>query len=167
MNFLEFQALPQELAEQTLLRCCGSKIWANQMAKTRPFQSLKNMHRDAVKTWESLHVQDWLEAFAHHPRIGDRKALATRFASTRNWSVIEQAGVVVAEEDVLDRLAYGNDNYTQRFGYVFLVCATGKTAIEILNFLEDRIKNSPEKELQIAQKEQQKIMSLRISKMFE
>ena len=85
----------------------------------------------------------------------------------RNWSANEQVGVEKAEEDILDRLASGNEKYSQRFGYVFLVCATGKSALEMLNLLEARINNSPEEELQIAQQEQQKIMLLRLDKMFE
>jgi len=167
MNFTDFQILPIEDAEQALLRCCGSQNWANKMAQSRPFGSLEAMHKAATRIWEDLKVQDWLEAFEHHPRIGDRQVLAARFASTRNWSANEQAGVAVAEEDILDRLASGNDKYSQRFGYVFLVCATGKSALEMLNLLEARINNSPEEELQIAQQEQQKIMLLRLDKMFE
>ena len=137
------------------------------MAQSRPFGSLAAMHNVAIQIWEDLKVQDWLEAFENHPRIGDRKALAARFASTRNWSANEQAGVEVAEEQILDRLASGNEKYFQRFGYVFLVCATGKSALEMLNLLEARINNSPEEELQIAQQEQQKIMLIRLDKMFE
>ena len=167
MNFSDFQVLPIEQAEEVLLLCCGSQNWANKMAQLRPFQSLEEVHNTAVRIWESLQVQEWLEAFAHHPRIGDRQALASRFASTRNWSANEQAGVEVAEEDILDRLASGNEKYSQRFGYVFLVCATGKSALEMLNLLEARINNSPEEELQIAQQEQQKIMLLRLDKMFK
>ena len=167
MNFSDFQVLPIEQAEEVLLLCCGSQNWANKMAQLRPFQSLEEVHNTAVRIWESLQVQEWLEAFAHHPRIGDRQALAARFASTRNWSANEQAGVAVAEEEVLDRLALGNEEYSRRFGYVFLVCATGKSALEMLNLLEARIKNSPEEELQIAQQEQQKIMLLRLDKMFK
>ena len=167
MNFSDFQVLPIEQAEEVLLLCCGSQNWANKMAQLRPFQSLEEVQNTAVRIWESLQVQEWLEAFAHHPRIGDRQALAARFASTRNWSANEQAGVAVAEEEVLDRLALGNEEYSQRFGYVFLVCATGKSALEMLNLLEARINNSPEEELQIAQQEQQKIMLLRLDKMFK
>jgi 2-oxo-4-hydroxy-4-carboxy-5-ureidoimidazoline decarboxylase len=167
MNFSDFQVLPIEQAEEVLLLCCGSQNWANKMAQLRPFQSLEEVHNTAVRIWESLQVQEWLEAFAHHPRIGDRQALAARFASTRNWSANEQAGVAVAEEEVLDRLALGNEEYSRRFGYVFLVCATGKSALEMLNLLEARINNSPEEELQIAQQEQQKIMLLRLDKMFK
>ena len=167
MNFSDFQVLPIEQAEEVLLLCCGSQNWANKMAQLRPFQSLEEVHNTAVRIWESLQVQEWLEAFAHHPRIGDRQALAARFASTRNWSANEQAGVAVAEEEVLDRLALGNEEYSRRFGYVFLVCATGKSAFEMLNLLEARINNSPEEELQIAQQEQQKIMLLRLDKMFK
>ena len=167
MNFSDFQVLPIEQAEEVLLLCCGSQNWANKMAQLRPFQSLEEVQNTAVRIWESLQVQEWLEAFAHHPRIGDRQALAARFASTRNWSANEQVGVEKAEEDILDRLASGNEKYSQRFGYVFLVCATGKSALEMLNLLEARINNSPEEELQIAQQEQQKIMLLRLDKMFE
>ena len=104
MNFTDFQIVPIEDAEQALLRCCGSQNWANKMAQLRPFGSLEAMHKVATRIWENLKVQDWLEAFEHHPRIGDRQALAARFASTRNWSANEQAGVEVAEEDILDRL---------------------------------------------------------------
>jgi len=129
MNFSDFQILPIEDAEEALLRCCGSKNWAKKMAQSRPFGSLERRHVTAVQIWQDLQVQDWLEAFEHHPRIGDRQALAARFASTRNWSANEQAGVEVAEEDLLDRLASGNEKYSQRFGYVFLVCATGKSAL--------------------------------------
>jgi len=167
MNFTDFQILPIADAEQALLRCCGSQNWASKMAQSRPFRSLEAMYNAATQIWEDLKVQDWLEAFEHHPRIGDRKALAARFASTRNWSANEQAGVEVAEEQILDRLASGNEKYSQRFGYVFLVCATGKSALEMLNLLEARIDNSPEEELQIAQQEQQKIMLLRLDKMFK
>ncbi len=167
MNFFDFQVLPIEQAEEVLLLCCGSQNWANKMAQLRPFQSMEEVHNTAVRIWESLQVQEWLEAFAHHPRIGDRQALAARFASTRNWSANEQAGVEEAEKDILDRLASGNEKYSQRFGYVFLVCATGKSALEMLNLLESRINNSPEEELQIAQQEQQKIMLLRLDKMFQ
>ena len=167
MNFSDFQVLPIEQAEEVLLLCCGSQNWANKMAQLRPFQSLEEVQNTAVRIWESLQAQEWLEAFAHHPRIGDRQALAARFASTRNWSANEQAGVAVAEEEVLDRLALGNEEYSRRFGYVFLVCATGKSALEMLNLLEARINNSPEEELQIAQQEQQKIMLLRLDKMFK
>ena len=167
MNFSDFQVLPIEQAEEVLLLCCGSQNWANKMAQLRPFQSLEEVQNTAVRIWESLQVQEWLEAFAHHPRIGDRQALAARFASTRNWSANEQVGVEKAEEDILDRLASGNEKYSQRFGYVFLVCATGKSALEMLNLLEARINNSPEEELQIAQQEQQKIMLLRLDKMFK
>ena len=167
MNFNDFQNLPMEDAEQALLRCCGSKNWANKMAKSRPFGSLEAMYNAATKIWEDLKFQDWLEAFEHHPRIGDSQALAARFASTRNWSANEQAGVEVAEEQILDKLKSGNEKYFQRFGYVFLVCATGKSALEMLYLLEARINNSPEEEFQIAQLEQQKIMLLRLDKMFE
>jgi 2-oxo-4-hydroxy-4-carboxy-5-ureidoimidazoline decarboxylase len=167
MNFSDFQILPKEQAEEALLRCCGSQSWANKMVQSRPFGSLEAMQNKAGQIWEDLQVPDWLEAFEHHPRIGDRQAVAARFASTRDWSANEQAGAEEAEKDILDRLASGNEKYSQRFGYVFLVCATGKSALEILNILESRINNSPEEELQIAQQEQQKIMLLRLDKMFQ
>ena len=106
MNFSDFQILPIKDAEEALLCCCSSRNWANKMAQSRPFESLERIHKTAVQIWEDLQAQDWLEAFEHHPRIGDRQALAARFANTRNWSASEQAGVAVAEQDVLDRLAF-------------------------------------------------------------
>ena len=154
-----------------MLRKLFALLWLPKLGKKNgPIKTFWITGSDAQSSHPDLggfESQDWLEAFEHHPRIGDRQALAARFASTRNWSANEQAGVEMAEEVILDRLASGNDQYSQRFGYVFLVCATGKSALEMLNLLEARINNSPEEELQIAQQEQQKIMLLRLDKMFE
>ena len=125
MNCSDCQIVPEEQAEEALLRCCGSKNWAKKMAQSRPVGSLERIHETAVQIWQDLQVQDWLEAFEHHPRIGDRQALAARFASTRHWSANEQAGVELAEEDILDSLASVNAKYSMRFGYVVLVCSTG------------------------------------------
>lgn len=166
MTLQEFHQLSQSDAIAALLRCCGSRAWSQEMEQARPFVSLADLQEHAIAVWESLGREDWLEAFSHHPRIGDRQALAAKYSSTRDWSANEQAGVAVAEEEVLDRLATGNAEYETRFGFVFLVCATGKTAAQMLSLLEQRLPHSPEDELQIAQGEQQKIMLLRMEKLF-
>ena len=108
---------------------------------------------------------DWLEAFAAHPRIGDLDALRKKFASTANWCAGEQAGVAAADEAVLTALADGNRAYEARFGYIFIVCATGKSAAEMLAILTARLANDPEVELKVATAEQAKITRLRLEKL--
>ncbi len=113
----------------------------------------------------ALAPADWLEAFAAHPKIGDRDALRAKFAATAAWSAIEQAGVDGAPEEVLDALADANDRYHERFGYIFIVCATGKTAEEMLALIRERLSNDPEVELRTAAAEQAKIARIRLEKL--
>ena len=112
--------------------------------------------------WFGLDEQDWLEAFAHHPRIGDRASLGARFHATHDLSANEQSGVAAAREDVLDALARENADYVDRFGFIFIVCATGKSAEEMLRMLRDRLSNDRATELRIAAEEQAKITALRL-----
>lgn len=107
----------------------------------------------------------WLEAFACHPKIGDLESLKMKFAGNRQWSSGEQAGMAGVEEDTLLRFAQANEEYEKRFGYIFIVCATGKSAAEMLAMLEDRLQNDPDTELAIASGEQKKITQLRLQKM--
>ena len=109
--------------------------------------------------------QAWLEAFGGHPKIGDLDSLRMRLAGNKQWSAGEQAGVEVANEETLQRLADGNREYEQRFGYVFIVCATGKTAAEMLALLESRLRNDDSTELSAASEEQRKITHLRLGKL--
>lgn len=158
-------ALPEEKALEELLRCCGATRWAEALIRLRPFREPSELLAAAGKTWDGLGPADWLEAFSHHPRIGDREALRTRFASTRVWAAGEQSGVAEAEERVLDGLAEGNQAYEARFGYIFIVCATGKTAGEMLDLLRERLRNDAETELRVAAAEQAKITRLRLEKL--
>ena len=152
-------------AREELLRCCGSSRWAEAMTARRPFPDEAALHAAAEDVWWILGEADWREAFAHHPKIGDQDALRARFASTRTWAAGEQSGVASASEDVLTALAEGNQAYEDRFGYIFIVCATGKTAPEMLAWLRERLPHSPPDEIRIAAGEQAKITRLRLEKL--
>lgn len=152
-------------ATAALLRCCGAARWARAVTSARPFHSGEALHRVAEREWESASREEILEAFSHHPRIGDRASLRDRFPSTHAWSASEQAGAAVAEEKVLDDLAQENRDYEARFGHIFVVCASGKTAAEMLALLRARVGNDPEIELKIAALEQMKITRLRLEKL--
>ncbi len=158
-------ALSNDEAVAALMRCCGSTRWAKAMAKRRPFTSLGHVLGASEETWWKLGDGDYREAFTHHPEIGaDIALLRERYAATATWSAGEQAGVAAASEVTLQALAQGNRTYKERFGHVFLVCATGKSAAEMLALLEERIDNSPENELRVAAGEHVKITSVRLKK---
>ena len=132
------------------------------MLSRRPFGDQATLLSAARDVWFSLAASDWREAFSHHPKIGDRDALRARFAATRSLSEREQAGVSGASDDVLDALAEGNAAYEHRFGFIFIVCATGKTAEEMLGLLRSRLDNDPAREIQVAAAEQARITALRL-----
>lgn len=132
------------------------------MMRSRPFASRETLMASALGAAHSLSREDWLEAFSHHPMIGDRASLAKRFPATAHLSEREQAGVDAAVDDVVSALADANDAYRNRFGHIFIVCATGLTAGEILERLRARLHNDPDTELQVAAREQEKITALRL-----
>ena len=152
-------------AVAAFLRCCGSRRWADAMARGRPYRHEAALLAAAERAFVPLASADWLEAFSHHPRIGERKALAERFPATTGWSASEQAAVAGAGEDVLDALLRANREYEARFGYIFIVCATGKSAPEMLALLRRRLPNDPDAELEIAAAEQRKITAIRLKKL--
>ncbi len=152
-------------ARQAFLRCCGVDRWANQMAQRRPFGDEAELLDTATQIWRSLGSNDWLAAFAAHAKIGDLDSLRRKFGQTAAWSTAEQAGVAGASDQVLRALAEGNAQYESRFGYRFIVCATGKSAGEMLALLQERLENDPVCELPIAAAEQEKIMRLRLEKL--
>ncbi len=164
MRLEEFNALPEREALAHLERCCGSRKWCSRMASERPFSNRAALIATSAKIWSELSDSDWLEAFTHHPRIGDLSAMRAKFASTADWAKQEQAGTAAASERTLQELADGNARYQTRFGHVFLVCATGKSADEMLALLKTRIDNSPQEELCIAAGEQTKITRIRLEK---
>jgi OHCU decarboxylase len=162
--------LPAAAAEAELLACCGASLWAREMAARRPFVNLADLFAAADKIWRSLGSEDWLEAFARHPQIGEKAGEkqiedeAGRHLSGR-WSTEEQSGAKRDSADVMARLAEGNRAYRQRFGYIFIVCATGKTSQEMLAILERRLQNDASAELTIAAEEQRRITHLRLEKL--
>lgn len=165
MTLDTLNTLGHEEAVAALLRCCGSITWAERMAGSRPFSGFKALLARADELWGELSRPDCLEAFAAHPKIGDVHQLKEKFASTADWSSGEQSGVNHADEQVLERLALGNQRYEQTFGYRFIVCATGKSAAEMVALLEARLGHAPGDEWAVACDEQAKIMKLRLEKL--
>jgi OHCU decarboxylase len=161
----EINALSETVARAALMNCCGATRWAEQMAARRPFSDEAQMLAIAEEIWRSLGRDDLLEAFAAHPKIGDLDGLRKKLAASAAWATQEQAGVAGAEDETLKGLAEGNRRYEAKFGYIFVVCATGKTAAGMLAILEKRLRNGPEEELGIAAVEQEKIMLLRLRKL--
>ncbi len=158
-------ALPREEAERELLRCCGAHRWGERMLARRPFADTESLLSAADEICGTLERKDWLEAFSHHPRIGGDDAQENRFAATRSWSSGEQAGVDGADASVRHRLGTANDAYYERFGYVFLICATGRNVTEMLAEAQRRLLNDPDTELQVAAEQQRRITRLRLSKL--
>jgi hydroxyisourate hydrolase len=164
-DLTELNGSSDAAARSAFLRCYGSARWAERMTALRPFASVHDVFAAADSLWPSLEPADWLEAFAAHPKIGDFDALKTRFASTGAWSATEQSGVATASEAVLRALAARNAEYEARFGFIFIVCATGKSAPELLALIEQRIGNDPQAELLISAGEQAKITRIRLRKL--
>ena len=165
MTLIELNALETEAATRELLRCCGSQQWATAMTAARPFATLDALTDAADTIWASLDRSDWLEAFASHPKIG--AAVQAGQGGDAAWSAAEQAGVASASTDVLARLAEANREYEARFGHIFIVCATGKSADDMLRLLEQRLENDPLIELRVAAQEQRKITRIRLEKLLE
>ena len=153
-------------AEAAMRRCCGANRWVQGMLDAMPFSSRTHLFGEAERLWWSLGDGDWLEAFDHHPKIGaDPEQLRQKFQHTADWSEAEQSSVQNASEAVLDELAQGNIDYEAKFGFLFIVCATGKSAAEMLHLLRDRLPNETAYELRIAAGEQAKITRLRLEKL--
>ena len=160
LNNLEPSALKKEL-----IKCCGSSAWADQMCDLFPFEQKADLFEIAEDVWYHCDREDFLEAFEHHPKIGDINSLKEKFANTSQWASGEQADVHKAKSNVLESLAKGNVDYENKFGYIFIVCATGKSAEEMLELLNERLINEPEEEMMIAMEEQNKITKIRLEKL--
>jgi allantoinase len=165
LDVAPLNALSEPDARAAFLRCCGSTLWAERMTSRRPFAGGADLFAAADKIWRDLSRADQLEAFAAHPKIGDVDSVRAKFASTASWSAHEQAGVAATTEVTLQSLAAGNRAYKERFGHIFIVCATGKTAEEMLALLQQRLCNGPADELRIAAAEQEKITRLRLERL--
>ncbi len=158
-------ATPEE-AEALLLDCCGSRRWAQIMAESRPFDDFRQLDQRAEHIWSGLTDEDRLEAFGAHPKIGSRKGAPTQQERAAAWSEKEQGGTYTASKRVLSDLEETNRLYERKFGYIFIVCATGKTADEMLGIARERLKNDPASEMKIAASEQNKITRIRLEKLF-
>lgn len=165
MQLSELNSLEAERAAEEFTKCCGSSSWVQGMVKARPFRDAAHLFEVAHQVWDECSEADGLEAFTHHPKIGGKEELAKKFASTSEWASGEQASVKEASEAVLDALSQGNIDYETKFGYIFIVCATGKTAQEMLDLLQQRLPNPPETEIGIAMGEQMKITIIRLQKL--
>jgi allantoicase len=163
----EFNELDKLKARDQLSKCCGSTKWVDSMLSHFPFKSIEILQAKADEVWQVCEEADALEAFAHHPKIGDRESIVKKFESTKEWASDEQKGMGLANDEMIDRLAKGNIDYERKFGYIFIVFATGKSAMEMLDILEKRLTNEPGTELKIAMEEQHKITKLRLNKLFQ
>jgi 5-hydroxyisourate hydrolase/2-oxo-4-hydroxy-4-carboxy-5-ureidoimidazoline decarboxylase len=160
MTLSTYNNLDKEKAAQHLMDCCGSTLWVSALMRSFPFTSEKQLVDLSTKIWyDECSESDWRASFTHHPKIGDVKSLTEKFAGK------EQAGVAVATQETIASLAQANTDYENKFGFIFIVCATGKSASEMLQLLLDRLKNTAEEELHIAMGEQQKISIIRFKKL--
>lgn len=166
MDVKEFNNLEEKSAIAEFMKCCGSNFWSERMVARRPFKDLEDIMIQAEVCWSAASNGDVKEAFLHHPKIGDIESLEKKFASTSKWAGNEQKGVNTASREVLEELCLANEKYEKKFGFIFIIYATGKTAAEMLVNVKARMFNDPETELLIAKAEQHKITVLRLNKLF-
>lgn len=148
-----------------LRQCCTCEAWIERVVQQRPFASAQELQRTADRAWIDLAEGDYLQAFEGHPKIGDINSLQAKYANTKALAAGEQSAVDNAGEDVIAALAQGNSEYEQKFGFIFIVCATGKSAGEMLALLQARLPNDRELELLNAAEEQRKIFQIRLEKL--
>jgi len=165
MTLFELNTLPKAARAEALRTCCGASAWVDAMMGIFPVATPETLFAQAHTIWYSLTEHDWREAFTHHPKIGDINSLKEKFASTSAWAASEQGAVRQASQQVLETLAEGNTAYEQKFHYIFIVCATGKSAEEMLELLQARLPNPPAQEIRVAMAEQAKITEIRLQKL--
>lgn len=163
MTLDEFNVLPSAQAELALKDCCGSSGWAERVSSQRPYVTMEALYKAADTIWWKLERDDWLEAFSHHPQIGEEPGSGS--ASARQWAQREQTGARSASEEVKERLVRGNRAYFEKFGYIYIVCATGKSAEGMLAILNQRLQNDVASELSIAAEQQRLITRIRLDKL--
>lgn len=156
---------PVQELEKFFRRCCTCETWIKRMVAGRPYNSRDSVLKAAAVNWQGLDESDYLEAFEGHPMIGDIQSLAMKYADTRTFAHDEQSRVTTANQEILQALATGNGEYQARFGFVFLVCATDKSAGEILAILQARLRNTRDMEIQHAGQEQCKITRIRLERL--
>lgn len=160
-------ALPSGEAVAAFTQCCAARAWASAMAAQRPYRNAHALFETADRIWQDLGPDAWREAFDGHPRIGERKSAAVQTATEERWSAQEQAGAQHADAVVSAELAAAQRAYEARFGHIFLICATGLSALDMLAALRTRMRHDPQTELRVAAEEQQKITRLRLEKLLK
>jgi len=165
MTIADYDHLEVRDKKLLLIQCCGSQKWVDKMIGLPPAEDLIDLFEEAEEMWYECNEDDWKEAFTHHPMIGDIDSLKKKFLADQ-FAGKEQASISDSSEEVLQALAGGNHLYQQKFGYIFIVFATGKSAEEILDILHKRLNNNPKEEIKIAMEEQNKITQLRLQNLF-
>ena len=164
MTLEEFNQLDPETRRSQLMQKCQCAAWAERVAARAPFGDRKELLDVAALEWQTADEKEVLDAFAGHPQIGDLGVLKNRYAVTAN---AEQGQVLNADERTLVALKDANEAYLSRYGFIFIVCASGKSAEEMLVMISDRLKNSRADELVNGAREQAAITELRLKKMIE
>ncbi len=159
--------LPKEQAFDVFMQCNTSQKWCMRMEQSRPFSDSQSLLEIADQHWKLSKEEDYLEAFEGHPEIGDVSTLKEKYRNTEKLAGHEQSGVNKANENTLQLLAQGNFDYKEKFGFIFIVCATGKSAEEMLHLLQNRLPNFRKQELDNAAEEQRKITQIRLLKLLE
>ena len=162
MNTAELNSLPRQTAFDTFHQCCAAKRWVEMMVDAMPYADVAAVLDSASRHWLAMEKTDYLEAFDGHPRIGDPDSLKEKYRNTHALASGEQSRVGEAGEQVLDQLVDYNQRYFDKFGYIFIVCATGKSAEQMLELLKSRLGNAPDRELGVAAAEQAKITAIRL-----
>jgi 2-oxo-4-hydroxy-4-carboxy-5-ureidoimidazoline decarboxylase len=165
MTVNELNSLSLNSLQEELTKCNGATNWVKSMCTYIPFKGINEVLFISEKVWNECTKQDWLEAFEHHPKIGDINSLNKKFANTIQWASSEQSSINQTTQQTIELLANKNNEYEKKFGFIFIVCATGKSAEEMLSLLLQRINNNKEDELIIAKNEQLKITQLRLKKL--
>lgn len=152
-------------ATHLFLQCCTSSAWIGRMVEGRPYADAEALRSAADSNWQVLAEEDYLQAFDGHPKIGNVNSLKKKYANTKALAAGEQASVNSANDDVIQQLAQGNSDYENKFGFIFIVCATGKSAGEMSDLLQARLPNKRATELQNAAEEQRRIFQIRLEKL--
>jgi 2-oxo-4-hydroxy-4-carboxy-5-ureidoimidazoline decarboxylase len=167
MSLEEINQASSADAAHMFRQCCTSQHWIERMVTTRPYASADALRQQADNHWRDMAEADYLEAFDGHPKIGDVGSLKAKYANTKALAAGEQSGVNVATDEVIQRLAAGNRQYEETFGFIFIVCATGKSAEQMTDLLEARLPNERAVELGNAAEEQRKIFHIRLNQLLD
>jgi 2-oxo-4-hydroxy-4-carboxy-5-ureidoimidazoline decarboxylase len=159
----EWNTCDEATAMEAMIACCGASRWAAEMVARRPISDLTSLSATADHVWERMEEPDWMEAFACHPRIGEQTAQHASEQSAA-WSTQEQSSTAAATVGLLTEVAEMNSLYEERFGFTYIVCATGKSVEEMLSIVKRRFANDRETELREAAEQQRRILQIRLRK---